>query len=150
MLTNISLNLINRVKYQLCQSQKSQYHLCGDELCARLLKYCTLVQNIIFIKIHRLTNYKSLWTFHGSWTDCSLFYNYRLTTWQLTQCIIATFFNYKDITKDVFLLVKMTISVGGVFIEDLSSFAFLVSPKPSYVFLYYQSHFTSHRLELLE
>jgi hypothetical protein len=22
--------------YQLCQSQKRQYHLCGDELCARL------------------------------------------------------------------------------------------------------------------
>ena len=37
MLTNISFNLINRVKYQLCQSQKWQYHLCGDELCARPL-----------------------------------------------------------------------------------------------------------------
>ena len=36
MLTSISFNLINRVKYQLCQSQKWQYHLCGDELCARL------------------------------------------------------------------------------------------------------------------
>ena len=34
-LTSISFNLINRVKYQLCQSQKWQYHLCGDELCAR-------------------------------------------------------------------------------------------------------------------
>ena len=34
-MTSISLNLINRVKYQLCQSQKWQYHLCGDELCAR-------------------------------------------------------------------------------------------------------------------
>ena len=35
MLTNISFNLINRFKNQLCQSQKWQYHLCGDELCAR-------------------------------------------------------------------------------------------------------------------
>ena len=34
MLTSISINLINRVKYQLCQSQKWKYHLCGDELCA--------------------------------------------------------------------------------------------------------------------
>ena len=31
---SISFNLINRVKYQLCQSQKWQYHLCGDEKCA--------------------------------------------------------------------------------------------------------------------
>ena len=29
MLTSISFNLINRVKYQLCQSQKWQYHLCA-------------------------------------------------------------------------------------------------------------------------
>ena len=35
MLTSISLTLINRVEYQLCQSQKWQYHLRGDELCAR-------------------------------------------------------------------------------------------------------------------
>ena len=35
-LTNISFNWINRVKYQLCQSQRGQYHLSGDELCARL------------------------------------------------------------------------------------------------------------------
>ena len=37
MLTSISFNLINSVNYQLCQSQKRQYHLCGDELCARRL-----------------------------------------------------------------------------------------------------------------
>ena len=35
MLTSISFNLINRVKYQLCQSQKWQYHKCEDKLCAR-------------------------------------------------------------------------------------------------------------------
>ena len=35
MLTSISFNLINRVEYHLCQSQKWQYHLCGDQLCAR-------------------------------------------------------------------------------------------------------------------
>ena len=34
-MTSISFNLINRVKHQLCQSQKWQYHLCGDKLCAR-------------------------------------------------------------------------------------------------------------------
>ena len=34
-MTSISFTLINRVEYQLCQSQKWQYHLCGDELCAR-------------------------------------------------------------------------------------------------------------------
>ena len=69
--------------------------------------------------------------------DFALLYNYRLTSWQLVQCIIASFFDYKDITKDAFLLVKMTLSVGGaIFIEDLSSFAFLVSPKPSNVFIY--------------
>ena len=50
MLTSISLNLINRVKYQLCQSQKWQYHLCGDELCARRIlvsttQYSTLREN---------------------------------------------------------------------------------------------------------
>ena len=38
-MTSISFNLINRVKYQLCQSQKWQYHLCGDELCARPSNY---------------------------------------------------------------------------------------------------------------
>ena len=35
MLIIISFDLINRVKYQLFHSQKWQYHLCGDELCAR-------------------------------------------------------------------------------------------------------------------
>ena len=33
-LTSFSFNLINRVKNQLCQSQKWQYQLCWDELCA--------------------------------------------------------------------------------------------------------------------
>ena len=37
-MTSISFDSINRVKYQLCQSQKGQYHLCGDELCARRME----------------------------------------------------------------------------------------------------------------
>ena len=45
MLTGISFDLINSVKYQLCQSQKRQYHLCGDELCARPLLCTALMRN---------------------------------------------------------------------------------------------------------
>ena len=47
MLTSISYNLINSVKYQLCQSQKGQYHLCGDELFARLQKSSNLNSRLL-------------------------------------------------------------------------------------------------------
>ena len=57
MLTNISFILINRVKYQLCQSQKWQYHLCWDELCARRTKSTKKPQNrttfLIIVKNHK-------------------------------------------------------------------------------------------------
>ena len=35
LLISICFTLTNRVEYQLFQSQKWQYHLCGDALCAR-------------------------------------------------------------------------------------------------------------------
>ena len=46
-LSSFSFNLINRVKIQLCQSQKGQYHLCGDELFARLQKSSNLNSRLL-------------------------------------------------------------------------------------------------------
>lgn len=46
----------------------------------------------------------------------------------MAQCVKAAFFNLKDIIKDTFLLSKMILSVGGVFlIVNESPFATIVS-----------------------
>ena len=53
---------------------------------------------------------------------------FSLTKWQMAQCVKAAFFNLKDIIKDTFLLSKMILSVGGVFlIVNESPFATIVS-----------------------
>ena len=58
---------------------------------------------------------------------------FRLTYWQILHCVGVTFFGYQDVIKDVFLLAKLILSIGGATIlSDASTYAFaaIVSHLP--------------------
>ena len=40
--------------------------------------------------------------------------DFRLDKWDLSKCVGATLFEYQDILRDVFLLAKMTLAIGGL------------------------------------
>ena len=39
---------------------------------------------------------------------------FRLSTWEMMQCIFSTFIDYQDISRDTFLLAKMILAAGGL------------------------------------
>ena len=56
---------------------------------------------------------------------------FRLSTWEMVQCIFSTFVDYQDISKDTFFLAKMISAAGGLMIvfsseNSASMFAIMV------------------------
>ena len=40
--------------------------------------------------------------------------DFRLDKWDLSKCVGATLFEYQDILRDIFLLAKMILAIGGL------------------------------------
>ena len=96
MLTNISFNLINRVKYQLCQSQKWQYHLCWDELCARRTKSTKKPQNrttfLIIVKNHKKRKLQDFFLTLLRWGLYTVLQFLSYTVWQASLGCVCCWF----------------------------------------------------------
>ena len=55
-----------------------------------------------------------------------LMFFFRLTKKKIAKCILATFLDYQDLTRDTFLLAKIIASAGGWYILSKSENAFVL------------------------
>ena len=116
-MTSISFDLINRVKYQLCQSQKWQYHLCGDELCAR--RYTCIHKKLEIINRKEEKKSGSCEGNWGIWPK----WHYAITTWPR-----------RPLSKSAPNLKLIQYSTRSYYIEALKSILHQLWSMPSWYF----------------